>query len=182
MKSKDRLFRWLKRRPLSMDQQEHKHMTLNDLTVNFSHLDRKSLLSDWEWLIGTSKLPILLAACGNAFIQDTNDGSVHILDVGAGTLRQVASSLEDLRSLLSDKDFVVDNFAVQMIGDLRASGCALAAGEIYCFKQPPVMGGEYVLSNIEPADIEVHFSIAGQIHEQVAALPEGTTVNRVVVE
>lgn len=157
-------------------------MTLNELTVNFSHLDRATLLNDWQWLIGTSKPPVLIAASGDAFVQDTSDGAVHVLDVGSGTIHRVASSFEEFQALLQDKDFVVDYFAVEMIGDLRASGCILTAGEIYSFKQPPVLGGDYVLSNIEPTDIEAHFSIAGQIHEQVAALPKGTLVNQVTIE
>lgn len=157
-------------------------MTLNDLTVNFTHLNRATLLSAWQWLIGTSKLPVLIAASGDAFVQDTSDGSVHVLDVGSGAMHQVASSFEEFQALLQDNDFVVDYFAVEMIGDLRASGCILKAGEIYSFKQPPVLGGDYVLSNIEPTDIEVHFSIAGQIHEQVAALPDGTPVNQATIE
>lgn len=152
-------------------------MTLSDLTVNFSHLERGDLLSDWQWLLGATKLPVLLTASGDAFIQDTGNGSVHLLDVGAGTLYQVAASFEQFKSLLSTKEFVVNHFAVQMVGDIRASGCLLSSGQIYSFKVPPILGGEYVLSNIEPTDIEVHFSIAGQVHEQVAALPAGTPIS-----
>lgn len=40
----------------------------------------------------------------------------------------------------------------------------------------PVLGGEYVMSNVEPSDIAVHYSIAGQIHELVSNLAEGTPI------
>ena len=156
-------------------------MTLNDLTVNFSHLERSALLSDWRWLIGERKLPVLLTASGDAFVQDADDGSVNILDVGEGSLRHVAGSWDEFRALLGSKEFVVDHFAVQMVGDLRASGCLLTQGQIYSLKQPLVLGGEYTLSNIEPTDIEVHFSIAGQLHRQVAELPPGTPVKGTTV-
>ncbi len=63
---------------------------MNDLTVNFSHLDRNTLLEDWQWLIGPSKLPILLTA-GDAFVQDADDGTVHFLDVGVGQMHPVAN-------------------------------------------------------------------------------------------
>ena len=157
-------------------------MNLNDLTVNFSHLDRQALLSDWSWLLGHSKFPILLAASGDAFVQDAETGSVHFLDLGAGVLSQVASSVCEFQSLLSDRDFVHKYFAVEMIADLRKSGCLLAPGQIYSFKKPPVLGGEYILGNIEPTDIEVHYSLAGQIHEQVSNLPEGTKITGVSIK
>ena len=151
-------------------------MTLNDLTVNFSHLERRSLLSDWGWLLGPDKLPVLLAASGDAFVQDVSDGSVHILDICAGKLNRGAESFERFQSLLKEKNFVVNYFAVKMVSELRASGCTLEAGQIYSFKRPPVLGGDYVLANIEPTDIEVHFSMAGQIHRQIAARPPGTSI------
>jgi hypothetical protein len=156
-------------------------MTLNDLTVNFSHLDRHSLLSDWRWLIGPDRHPILLAAAGDAFVQDATDGSIHMLDVGTGSLHLVADSESDFRTLLTKKQFVLDHLTVPMVGDLRRAGHVLGPGQIYSFKTPPVLGGEYVMSNVEIADIEVHFSTNGQIHEQVAALPPGTPIDRIHV-
>jgi hypothetical protein len=148
-------------------------MTLKDLTVDFSHVDRAALLSDWRWLTGATKLPILLTASGDAFLQDEDDGSVHVLDVAAGELSQVARSTEEFRALLGDREFVAGHFAVEMVGDLRQAGRSLASGQIYTFKTPPVLGGEYELENVEVTDIEVHFSVNGQIHEQVRALPPG---------
>jgi hypothetical protein len=151
-------------------------MTLDDLTVDFRHLDRRSLLQEWEWLIGSTKLPILLTASGDAFVQDVEDGSVYVLDTGDGSIHRVASSVENFQSLLGKRDFVANYFAVQMVGDLVAGGQHLSPGQIYSYKQPLVLGGECVLDNIERTDIAIHFSIAGQIHRQVAGLPAGTHV------
>ena len=151
-------------------------MTLDDLTVDFRHLDRRSLLKEWEWLIGSTKLPILLTASGDAFVQDIEDGSVYVLDTGDGSIHQVANSVENFQSLLGKSDFVANYFAVQMVGDLLAVGQHLSPGQIYSYKQPLVLGGECVLDNIERTDIAVHFSIAGQIHRQVSGLPVGTHV------
>lgn len=157
-------------------------MTLNDLTVNFSHLNQEAILSDWQWLIGTRKLPILLTASGDAFVQDVDDGSVHLLDTLDGKLQRVADSVDEFRPLLSDKQFVVTHFAVQMVGDLRSSGCALQRGQIYSFKHPPVLGGEIDADNIEASDIEVHFSVSGQIHRKVSGLQPGTSIEKVTIE
>ena len=148
-------------------------ITLQDLTVNIDHLDRETLLEDWVWLIGPSRFPILVTASGDAFVQDAADGSVHVLDAGAGTLARVAGSVDEFRTLLADRDFVADHLAVQMVGDLKQAGVHLAPGQLYGFRTPPVLGGAYELENVEPTDIEVHFSTTGQIHEQVRNPPAG---------
>lgn len=151
-------------------------ITLNDLTVNFRHLNPETLLEDWRWLIGPRKFPILLAAIGDAFVQDADDNSVHLVSVAAGEMVQVGADPEEFRRLLGQKEFVVDYLAVQVIGELIRAGMRLGPGQIYSYKQPPVLGGAFVLENIEPADIAVHFSLSGQIHEQVRGLPPGTPI------
>ncbi len=157
-------------------------ITMNDLTVNFSHLDRDTLLGDWQWLIGPSKLPILLTAAGDAFVQDADDGTVYFLDVGKGELHAVAGNDDELRSLLGSKDFVVNHLAVQMVGAMMQAGRRLEPGQIYSFKVPPILGGQYDLNNVEATDIAVHFSLAGQIHEKVRDLPPGTPIDRITIE
>jgi hypothetical protein len=74
-------------------------VTLDDLTVSFSHLDRDSLLSAWAWLLGPRRLPILVTAAGDAFVQDADDGSVHFLDAEGGCVVAVAASEGELRHL-----------------------------------------------------------------------------------
>jgi hypothetical protein len=155
-------------------------ITLDDLTVNFRHLDRNALLADWRWLIGTEKVPILLTAIGDAFVQDT-DGSIHLLDVAAGELKAVAETMDAFHALLSDKQFVSDYFAVEMIHDLKVQGRTLEPGQVFSFKIPPVLGGKYLLWNVEPADIEVHYSLAGQLHQKVSNLEPGTLIGKVTI-
>lgn len=157
-------------------------ITLNDLTVNFQHLDREALLSDWRWLIGPTKQPILLSALGDAYLQDTEDGSVYLLEVGGGAMEPVAGSVDEFRSLLGDREFVMSSFVPSLILELRAAGKTLAPGQIYSFQHPPVLGGEYSGDNLEPTDIAVHFSVLGQIHQQVKDLPEGTPIDSIRIK
>jgi hypothetical protein len=156
-------------------------MTLDDLTVNFQHLDRDSLLVDWHWLIGNDKLPILVSAAGDAFMQDTSDGTIHMLDVAVGRAGQVAESFEEFQSLLRDREFVAEYLCVQMVGDLRLRNLRLEPRQVYSFKKLPVLGGAYSLENIEVSDIEVHFSIAGQLHEKARQLPPGASLRAVAI-
>lgn len=156
-------------------------MTLDELTVNFKHLNRETLLDDWTWLIGKQKLPILLAAAGDAFLQDTDDGTIHMLDVAAGKSGMVAESVSVFQSLLSDREFVGEYLSVQLVGNLRMKGLILKPGQIYSFVMPPLLGGQYTLDNIDASDIEVHFSINGQIGRQVSELPSGTPINNITI-
>lgn len=156
-------------------------MTLDNLTVDFKHLDRSTLLEDWEWLIGKKKIPIMLAASGDAFLQDVESGEVHVLDVAANQVALVARTLDEFQTQLNDREFVGSFFAVQLVGDLRQSGLLLRPGTIYSFIHPPSLGGEYVLENIEVSDIEVHFSITGQIGKKTASLPDGTKLDRISI-
>lgn len=94
-------------------------------------------------------------------------------------MEKVADSIEEFQNLLSDKDFVVRYMAVEMVGDLIQAGQVLEKEQIYSLIIPLVLGGEYTLENLEITDIEVHFSILGQIHQQVKDLPDGASVNLV---
>jgi hypothetical protein len=156
-------------------------MTLDDLTINFSHLDREALLSDWRWLIGPSKQPILVAAIGDAYVQDPEDGSVHLLDVGGGALEKIAGSVDEFRKLLADREFVTDSFVPSTIVALRNADKVLGPGQVYSYIKPPVLGGAYSVANLEPTDVSVHFSILGQIHQQVKDLPEGTPIDSIIL-
>lgn len=169
-------------------------MTLDDLTVNFAHLDRQALMSEWRWLIDSSqsriarwlrpssKQPVLLTAGGNAFLQDSHDGSIHFLDTVDGKLEKASSSSEEFRSQLQEQAFVRRYFSVEMIEALRDDGALLPPEKIYSFKVLPVLGGPLETANVEPTDIEVHFSVSGQIHRQVKDIPAGTPITNVRIK
>lgn len=154
-------------------------ITLDDLTVRFDHLDPKLLLEDWRWLIGSSKHPVLVSAIGDAFVQEEADSTIFLLDTAAGTCTPVASDLQSLRALLSEAEWVMDHLAADAVADFLSHGLRLGPGEVYSWRRPPVLGGEYELANIERTDIAVHFSTTGQIHRQVHDLPAGTAITEV---
>jgi hypothetical protein len=91
----------------------------------------------------------------------------------------VAHDADEFRSLLADSAWVTDHLAPRVIADFRRNDLRLERGEIYSWKRPPVLGGEYELANAETSDIAVHFSLTGQIHQEVQNLPEGTSITEV---
>lgn len=156
-------------------------MTIDDLTVNFSHLADTDFLADWRWLIGATRSPVLVTIGGDAFLQDRETGTVDFLDTVEGKVREVAESGAEFEGLLSDQAFVIEHFAVQLVAPLLQSGDRPEAGKLFSFKQLPVLGGKFDRSNLEITDIAVHFSMLGQIWDQVSKLPEGTPISSVQI-
>jgi hypothetical protein len=152
-------------------------ITIQDLTVNFDHLDREAILNDWRWLVGASHQVILITAVGDAFLQHKENGSIQFLDTIAGELQFISESADGLMGLLQDRDFVLNYFGVALFADLQKSDNGLTKGQIYSYKHPPVLGGEIVLENIEATDIDVHFALMGQIHQQASKMADGTPIS-----
>jgi hypothetical protein len=146
-------------------------ITMKELAINFNHLDYNTLLKDWQWLIGSSKLPILLTAAGDAFVQDAKGGPIHFLDVGKRELNTVAGNDNELHSLLTSKDFVANHFATENVRALIQAGMRLRPGQIYSFKVLPILGGQCTPENVEMSEIASHFSLVGQIHQKIKGLP-----------
>jgi len=69
-----------------------------------------------------------------------------------------------------------------LFADLRDAGRTLGPGQVFSWRTPPALGGELVADNLEPTDVAVHFSLTGQIHRQIADLPEGTPIPEIRTE
>src|SRR4051812_19826724 len=65
-------------------------MNVHDYLIAQAGLDWQSLLEEWHWLLPAQFRVWLLTRAGDLFIV-VPDGSIHMLDVGAGTLQQVAN-------------------------------------------------------------------------------------------
>jgi hypothetical protein len=66
--------------------------------------------------------------------------------------------------------------AARVVADFLSNDLRLAHAQVYSWRRPPALGGEYELENAETSDIAVHFSMTGQVHQQVRDLPPGTPV------
>jgi hypothetical protein len=151
-------------------------LTWNDLTINPQGLDFDALMESWRWLVDQSFSPVLLSALGDFFLRD-EAGAVYWLDTGWGRLTKVAGSLDEFNALRVKPDTAREWFRADLVGQMKTAGIHLEAGQCYGWKTPPVLGGEESAENLEPTDLEIHFGILGEIHEQVKDLPPGTPIN-----
>ncbi|WP_454677075.1 T6SS immunity protein Tdi1 domain-containing protein [Achromobacter marplatensis] len=158
-----------------------RHMTFDDLIARAQHLDSGTLLEDWSWLLGENHSPVLITAIGNVFVQNMNSGEIQLLDVGSADLVPVAGSSAEFQELIQQQDFVVQFFDAGLVGALRASGLNLSDGQLFGFKLLPSLGGEYTVENFEPTDIEVHFSLTGQLQAKISKLEPGTQIGAATI-
>jgi hypothetical protein len=156
-------------------------ITWNELTVSPDGVDLDELLSEWRWLADESFQPVVISALGDLFLRRT-DGPIFWLDAGWGRLTEVAASAEEFKQLMVQPENSNEWFVPELIGDILSSGKRLGPGECFGYKVPPVMGGEVEPDNFEPTDLQVHFSILGQIHRQVKNLPPGTPIGKIKIE
>ena len=105
------------------------------------------------------------------------DGSVHMLDVGCGTLERLACTRDYFATKVDEDDNANYWFMIPLVDKLVAAGVTLGEGECYSYKQPPVLGGDYTIDNTCVLPIEEHFRALGSIHNQIKDLPDGTRVD-----
>jgi DNA-binding HxlR family transcriptional regulator len=143
-------------------------------------IDLDDICSDWQWLLKNQYSPIMVSCSGDAFLEDSN-GATSWLDTGTGRLTELAENAEQFFSALEDIDNVEERLLASTVLDLIESGLILKENEVYSYKLMPILNGDYSLTNFEATDISVHFSMTGQICKQVINLPEGTRINKVVI-
>jgi hypothetical protein len=117
---------------------------------------------------------------GDAFLVDSS-GHVLFLDTLEGAIQEVAPSVSEFAMLIESGANRDKWFLPGLVEAMEVRGEHLQPGQCYSFKLPPVLNGPITAANLHVTDALIHFSIAGQLHEQVRRLPEGTRISRFVV-
>jgi hypothetical protein len=140
------------------------------------HLDANRLLEQWRWLCTEPVTLIARNGFGDLFLR-TVEGKVLRLDVGDGTLAEVAESE------LSFKDSVKHSakrelwFAEHQLEAFAARG--LRPNDLQCigFKTPVVFAeSANVPNNAYVADLYEQVSFLGDLHRQIADVPNGRKI------
>lgn len=109
-------------------------------------------------------------------------GLVYLFQISTGESFEVSPSI--LRT--HDEElvgFAEETLTEELWNEWRASGgSAPAASQCVGFKKPVFLGGDDTVSNLELTDIEVYWDVTVQLKRQAASLPEGTKVDRILIE
>lgn len=132
-------------------------------------------IESWHWLDLESKQPILVTAFGDIFF--TSDDGIWFLDTTEGALTKVCETRPELEAILGTEDGENHYLFAGFVERAQNDGMILSEGQCYDFKLNPVVGGAIAYENIEPRDFVVAVNLAGQLHEQVRNMPEGTRIS-----
>jgi hypothetical protein len=149
--------------------------SIHEYLIDQSGVDWPKALSTWSWLL-PPKFTLWLANRFADLFLVLPDATVHMLDVSAGTLTKVAESRGDFCAKIDDADTANDWLMIPLVDKLVTAGIRLLPGQCYGFKQPPVLGGEYVVENCGPLPIWDYLGASGSIHEQLQNVPDGARV------
>lgn len=152
---------------------DSKMSQVTDYLIDQNGKNWKELLSDWLPVFPPRFTVWLVNKVGD-IIAVFEDGSVHFLDLGAGSLTRIADNQNDFAARLKQGDNASIWLATSLVDSCVAAGMALGEDECYSYRIPPFLGGEYAVENLEPTDLSVHYSVLGQIWQQIKDLPDGT--------
>ncbi len=155
-------------------------MNTNDYLTDQRNKNWSQLLLGWAGTIPESFTLWLVNRFGDAFLV-LEDGSIHMLDVGAGRFSRVADSRDHFAELLDLGDNANKWLMIQLVDNCVAALPSLQESQCYGFKVPPMLGGAYALDNIEPTDLSVHYSILADIHRQTKDMPAGTKIKGCII-
>jgi hypothetical protein len=156
-------------------------LDINDYLIDQEGKDWADLLSGWSPPLPEEFTIWMVNRIGDV-IAVYEDGSVHMLDVGAGTVQRLANDRDDFFEEIGRDENANLWLAIGLIDACVSAGLRLGPDECYSFKIPPLLGGQYEAENLHPCDLSVHYSFLADIHRQTKDLPDGTRVNIKVVD
>ncbi|MFI9589946.1 T6SS immunity protein Tdi1 domain-containing protein [Nonomuraea sp. NPDC052265] len=136
-------------------------------------------LESWRWIGLEGKVPVIASLFGDVIFQAA-DG-FWWLDSLQGTLTRSWADADALLAELNTEDGQEHYLLASLAQAAGQRGLTLAAGQMYDFTRPPVLGGEVGADNLQVIDFVVGLNIAGQIHQQVRALPPGSPISGITM-
>src|SRR5262245_9362690 len=140
------------------------------MTVNVSNylidqqgIDWSKTLSTWHWLVPREFTLWMVTRIADLFLV-MPDGTVHMLDVGAGELAQVAESRDDFCIKIDDENNANEWLAIPLVDRLVAAGITLQPRQCYAYKHLPILGGGYAIDNFTPLDVADCLRGFGYVH------------------
>jgi hypothetical protein len=149
------------------------------LTKIFPPEQFAAALESWEWIGVAGKTPVAASLFGDVFLEDA--AGYWFLDSVEGTLTHEWESRDAMTEALGNEvgqdRFLLAGLAIAA----ERSGIALAPNEIYDFAESPAFGGDIDIANVVAMDFVVSLNIAGQLHNQIRDLPDGTEIGGVIL-
>ena len=151
-------------------------MQVEDYLIDHQGFDWPVILADWVWLLPADEFTIWLMNRYGDLLLVFEDDTVHMLDVGNGSLEKVAGSRDEFCRRIDEGDDANVWLMIPLVNSLVDAGKVLESGRCYSFIIPPVLGGEYTVENTATQQVAEHYGVHASIHDQVKDLPDGARV------
>src|SRR5687767_975774 len=99
-------------------------MRLKDYVIDHAGFDWPKLLAHWHWLLPREFTVWLMNRFGDLFLI-LPDGTIHMLDVGVGSLKKVAASKDDFCFKIDRDNNANDWLMMPLVDKLVAAGITL---------------------------------------------------------
>ncbi|WP_284620787.1 hypothetical protein [Aquabacterium humicola] len=140
-------------------------MTLNwdDIFLQDQSTDFGRLLEQWQppLVVGPIQ-PIGMSAFGDIYFL-RQDGSVHVVDVFEGAVRQIAQSQEEFSVLMNSAEWRDANLMPEVIVQLQRRGLVRGPGQVFGFAPHPALAGKIRPEGALVLDAVVWHSICSQL-------------------
>jgi len=134
------------------------------------------LLEDWRWLIGP-RLSLFCVTTFGDLILKSPEGHIHWLDTGSALHDEIGASEEEAIEMICR--YPVIFFHANTLLAARESDWKPQEGQVYSWRQPPMLGGEESLDNLDFVPLAVHVSNLGRTAFAIKDLPEGSEISGV---
>jgi len=138
-------------------------------------------MDTWLWLIKDFKEVLIISKLGDMFFVGLDD-CIYCLATDVCELTKAADNKREFYNFLNDEEKTDNWFLPQLLEELEKAGIRLRYNQVYSYKKMPVLGGEYIIDNIEPVDINIHFRLTGIFGEQIKDLPDGAKIKIKIVD
>jgi hypothetical protein len=152
---------------------------VNEYLIDLGEFGWQAMLTGWAEILPQTFTIWLVNRFGDVFII-TEDGTVYQLDISGGTLCRVADTRDHFATLIDFPQNANNWLMIPLVDQCIKSGMSLQPGQCYGFKIPPLLGGEYELSNIAPVDLAQNYAFLADIWSQTKDVPDGTAVRLIV--
>lgn len=149
------------------------------LTQQVSKAAYEAAFESWSFLDFSGKRPLMASLFGDVFLR-TPDG-VWWFDVRAGTLSRVWGTSRGWQAELATSEGREKYLLARLAEEADQAGLTLGSEEVYAFRTPLVLGGDFDVSNLAVRDFAAAVNLAGQVHCQARVLRPGTAIHAAVV-
>jgi hypothetical protein len=148
-------------------------------STDCAELDSDRLLQEWRWLCPHPLKVIARSAFGDLFLEDET-GRVHMLDVGLGEFSLIAKSVSDFEEQAATLEMQEHWFAKKDEDSARARGLIPGPGQCIGFSTPLVFAEAGHPNPAYVIDLYENVGFLGNIHRQIADLPDGAKIRLVI--